>query len=227
MAKILLVDDDRELVSMLKVWLESEHHIVEEIFEGPTALQQLGITQYDVVILDWDLPGMSGPSICKAFRDMRGSTPIIMLTGKKAISEKESGLDAGADDYLTKPFDVKELSARIRALLRRPQAMVSTVLQVQDIVLDGAKYRVTKGGEEVRLLPKDFALLEFFMRYPDQVFSSDALLQRVWQSDSEATSEAIRTAIKRIRQKLDDKDGEESTSIIENIPKVGYRLRSR
>jgi DNA-binding response OmpR family regulator len=224
MAKILLVDDDKELVSMLQSWLLGEHHIVESIHDGIEASQQLRVASYDVIVLDWDLPGMSGMEICKQFRSQNGTTPIIMLTGKSAISEKEVGLDAGADDYLTKPFNVKELSARLRALLRRPQQIVAETLKVGEIELDAAKYKVLKSGKQIHLVPKDFALLEFLMRHPDQVFSADALLQRVWQSESEATSEAIRTSIKRIRQKLDDGD-DVSQSIIENIPKVGYRLR--
>lgn len=224
MAKILVVDDDKELASMVQSWLESEHHVVETIHDGAEALMQLGVTQYDVIVLDWDLPGLPGVEVCKRFRSQRGTTPIIMLTGKKSIEEKESGLDSGADDYLTKPFNVKELTARLRAILRRPQAMVNELLQVGDIVLDSSKYRVTKAGKEIHLVPKDFALLEFFMRHPDQVFSTDAILQRVWHSDSESTSDAIRTSVKRIRQKLDD-GSDDSKSIIENIPKVGYRLR--
>lgn len=224
MAKILIVDDDKELASMLESWLVGEHHVVETLYDGIEASQQLRVAQYDVIVLDWDLPGMSGMEICKQFRAQNGATPIIMLTGKSAISDKEVGLDAGADDYLTKPFNVKELAARLRALLRRPAQVVNELLRARDIELDAAKYRVTKGGKQVHLVPKDFALLEFLMRHPDQVFSSDALLQRVWQSDSEATSEAIRTSIKRIRQKLDEGD-DVSKSLIENIPKVGYRLR--
>ncbi len=224
MAKILIVDDDKELASMVQSWLESEHHVVETIHDGAEALMQLGVTQYDVIVLDWDLPGLPGVEVCKRFRSQKGVTPIIMLTGKKSIEEKESGLDSGADDYLTKPFNVKELSARLRAILRRPQALVNELLKVGDIVLDSSKYRVTKAGKEIHLVPKDFALLEFFMRHPDQVFSTDAILQRVWHSDSESTSDAIRTSVKRIRQKLDG-GSDDSTSIIENIPKVGYRLR--
>lgn len=226
MAKIFIVDDDRELVSMLKVWLESEFYLVEVSYDGIEAMQQLGVTHYDVVVLDWELPGMSGYEICKKYRAQQGTAPIIMLTGRKALDDKLSGLGSGADDYLTKPFNVKELGARIRALLRRPQVIVAEQLQAGDIVLDTAKYRVTKAGKEIHLVPKDFALLAFFMRYPDQVFSSDAILQRVWQSDSESTSEAIRTSIKRIRQKLDD-DANTEKSIIENIPRVGYRFRSK
>lgn len=119
---------------------------------------------------------------------------------------------------------MKELSARIRALLRRPHELVAQVYKISDLVLDPTKHKLTKGGVEIRLLPRDFTLLEFLMKHKDEVFSTDALLQRVWDSDSEATSEALRTAIKRIRKKIDAGD-DEGTSLIENIPRIGYRIR--
>src|SRR5262249_55531986 len=135
-----------------------------------------------------------------------------------------TGLDSGADDYVTKPFSLKELSARIRALLRRPAAIVPNVVEVGNLSLDSTRYRVLKNGVEVQLMPRDFALLEFLMRHVDLVFSAEQLLLRVWENDSEASPEALRTAIKRLRKKLDDGD-DEAESLIENIPRVGYRLR--
>jgi DNA-binding response OmpR family regulator len=223
MAKILLVEDDRDLAVMVVEWLTHEHYSVESAYDGRDGLEKVSIGEYDIIVLDWQLPHMSGLDICKRFREQGGSTPIIMLTGKGTVSEKETGLDSGADDYLTKPFNMKELSARIRALLRRSSKLVSNILQVGDLVVDPGKYKVTKSGVEINLLPREFALLEFLMRHPDEVFSGEALLQRVWQSDSEATSEAIRTCIKRLRQKL---DGDDDNSIIQTIPRVGYRLRA-
>ncbi|HEY9754909.1 MAG TPA: response regulator transcription factor [Oculatellaceae cyanobacterium] len=223
MAKILLVEDDLDLAQMVVEWLTFEHHSVELIGDGREGLERLRLCQYDVIVLDWGLPQLSGPEICKGYRAEGGSTPIIMLTGKGSVSEKETGLDAGADDYLTKPFHMKELSARIRALLRRVSNTTSNVLVVGDLTVDPAKYKVTKSGVEIQLLPREFALLEFLMRHPDEVFSGDALLQRVWHSESEATSEAIRTCVKRLRQKIDKDD---DSSIIQTIPRVGYKLRA-
>jgi DNA-binding response OmpR family regulator len=223
MAKILLIEDDSDLAQMIVEWLSFEHYAVELVSDGSDGIDRLRLCQYDAVVLDWGLPRLSGPEICKQFRQGGGTTPIIMLTGKGSISEKETGLDAGADDYLTKPFNMKELSARLRALLRRFAGAQSNVLKVGDLVIEPTKYRVTKNGREVKLLPREFALLEFFMRHPDEVFSGDALLQRVWHSESEATSEAIRTCIKRLRQKIDD---DEENSVIQTIPRVGYKLRS-
>ncbi|MBS1993723.1 MAG: response regulator transcription factor [Cyanobacteria bacterium SZAS LIN-2] len=223
-AKILLVEDDEDLASMIMEWLSNERHLIEVAYDGNHGMDLLKLAQYDVIVLDWDLPGMQGIDILRQFRAGGGNTPVIMLTGKGSIAEKEAGLDSGADDYVAKPFSIKELAARIRALLRRPAPTTSNLLQVRDIGLDAGKYRVTKSGVEVHLLPRDFALLEFFMRHPDEVFSADTLLARVWQSDSEASLEALRTAIKRIRKKLDTSDNE-TESVIENIPRVGYRLR--
>lgn len=225
MAKILLVEDDTGLSTLIEQWLTDEHHAIELAFDGNEGWDRLTLCEYDLVILDWNLPFISGVDLCKRYRQQHGLVPIIMLTGRSAITEKEEGLDSGADDYLTKPFDMKELSARIRALLRRPRSLVSNLLSVRDITLDPTKYRVTKSGQDVRLVPQDFALLEFLMRHPDEVFSTDTLLKRVWSSESEATGEALRTSVKRLRQKLDNEDADIDGSFIENIPRIGYRIR--
>ncbi len=225
MSKILLVEDDQDLSDMISGWLKSERYTVEVAYDGDIAREILKISSFDVVVLDWDLPGCSGIEILREFRANGGSTPVIMLTGKSTITDKETGLDIGADDYLTKPFNIKELGARVKALLRRPTLMNSSVLRAGDIELDSSKHRILRGGQEVHLLPRDFALLEFLLRHKDQVFSAEALIARVWESDSDASPEGLRTAIKRIRKKIDD-GTEDDQSLIENIPRVGYRLRS-
>ncbi|MBS1957803.1 MAG: response regulator transcription factor [Cyanobacteria bacterium SZAS-4] len=224
MARILLVEDDKDQATTIEEWLTAEHHNVVVSYDGEEGCYRVENDAFDVIVLDWDLPKMSGIEILKRYRLKKGSTPIIMLTGKGSINDRESGLDGGADDYLTKPFSLRELSARIRALMRRPSEVKSNVLIVGKLQLDPVKHRVTKAGEEVQLLPRDFALLEFLMRNVDVVFSTDALLQRVWEDDSDASSDALRTAIKRLRKKLDDGE-DESKSVIENIPRVGYRMR--
>lgn len=224
MARILLVEDDKDQATTIEEWLSSEHHNVVISYDGEEGQYRIENDNFDVIVLDWDLPKITGLEILQRYRIKKGSTPIIMLTGKGSISDRESGLDGGADDYLTKPFSLRELSARIRALLRRPSELKSNVLTVGNLVLDPVKHRVTKSGEELQLLPRDFALLEFFMRNVDVVFSTDALLQRVWEDDSDATSDALRTSIKRLRKKLDEGE-DEAKSVIENIPRVGYRMR--
>lgn len=222
MAKILLVEDEPEFSTLICEWLKaSDHHVVDAVQKGEEALDLLRFYKFDMIILDWMLPGMSGLEVCKAFRSTGGTTPVLMLTAKTHVDEKEAGLDAGADDYLTKPFELKELSARIRALLRRPVAFSGTVLKAGDVVMDTASYKVTRSGEDIQLLPKEFALLEFLMRHQNQVFSPEALLDRVWTSDSEASPETIRTYIKRLRKKI---DLEGKPSILSTVHGVGYKL---
>lgn len=224
MAKVLLVEDDLVTCDMVRDWLEHELYVVEEAHNGEEALDLLKLYQYDIVVLDWALPGLSGVETLQKFRSSGGVTPVLMLTGRRSISEKETGLDAGADDYLTKPFDMRELSARLRALLRRQAAPRSSVMSCRSITLDPASCQVTRNGEELKLLPTEYALLEFFMRHPDRVFSTDDILNHVWKSDSEATATAVRTYITRLRKKLDQ---EGKPSIITTVHGIGYKLESK
>jgi two-component system, OmpR family, response regulator len=225
-AKILLVEDDKDLALLVREWLEAENYSLDIAHDGMEGYEFLRQGHYDVVVLDWDLPRMTGLEICQKYRATKGVAPILMLTGRGQIADKEMGLDAGADDYLAKPFHMRELSARLRALGRRPTTVVSSVLTVGNLELDTVKHRLCKGGVDVHLLPKDFALLEFLMRHPDEIFSSEAILQRVWNLDTEATSDAVRTSVKRLRKKLDESDDEDS-SVIENVRRIGYRLRAK
>ncbi len=226
MAKILLIEDDVDLSSMISARLEAENHVVECAHDGKVGHDYMMLTKYDLIILDWNLPGMEGVQVLKEYRKAGGNSPVIFLTGRDEISEKEVGLDSGADDYLTKPFNTRELSARIRALLRRPEAVQAEVLTSGDLMLDPANHRFTKSGKEMRLQPKDFSLLEFFMRNQDRPFSPDALLQRVWHADSDATIDGLRAAIKRIRKVIDASANEED-SFIETMPRVGYRFKKK
>ena len=221
MAKILLVEDDRDLSLIVSDSLGAHSHVIDMVHSGDEGLERLLYYQYDLVVLDWELPKMSGVQILKEIRAKGITLPVLMLTGKKSGDEKEQGLDSGADDYLTKPFEMKELQARVRALLRRPQAFLGTQLRYGNIVLDPQAYKVTRDGEELKLLPKEIALLEFFMRHPGQVFTAEAVLNRVWSSESEASPESFRTCLKRLRQKVDV--GEES--IIEYVHGLGYRIK--
>lgn len=222
--KILLVEDDRDLSFLIEEWLRGENYTLDICHDGLEGYEFLRQGHYDLLILDWDLPGMSGLEICKKFRAKGGSQPVLILTGKNQILEKEQGLDSGADDYLCKPFHMRELSARLRALGRRSQAAFSNTLKAGNLEMDISAHKLYKNGAEIHLHPKEYSLLEFLMRHPGDVFSSEAIIQRVWSIDSEASSEAVRTAVRRIRQKLDESD-DESMSVIENVRRVGYRLR--
>jgi DNA-binding response OmpR family regulator len=224
MAKILFVEDDRELAGAVSEWLAGEGYEVEQAYDGLVGWEFLRQYSYDVVILDCHLPSLSGPEICARHRAGGGTVPVIMLTAKIQIVDKIEGFQSGADDYLTKPFHLKELSSRLKALLRRPSTMVVNVIKNGYLELDLVKHRFTKAGVEVHLQPRDFELLEFLLRHLGHVFSTEALLQRIWGSDIEASSDAVRTAVKRLRQKIDISD-DPSQSIIENFPRIGYRLR--
>lgn len=226
MAKVLLIDDDKYLCGLIRDWLQAERYEVELIHEGIAASDLLKVATYDVIVLDWDLPGKKGIDILKDFRDRGGQTPVIMLTGKGSLNDKELGFNSGADDYVPKPVTVKELALRIKAILRRPAQIVNDVLRAGSVELDPNSHHLTKDGVPVHLQPRDFALLEFLMSHPNSVFNADVLLARVWQSDSEASPDALRTAIKRIRKKLDDSD-DENNSIIETLPRIGYKIRTR
>jgi len=221
-----MVEDDKDLAMIVQDWLKAEFYATDLASDGRTGYEYLQQGDYDLVILDWDLPGMHGVDICRKYRSSGGKAPVLILTGKGQIEEKEEGLDAGADDYLTKPFSMRELSARLRALLRRPVTSTGTTIKVGKLEMDASKHTITKNGEPLRLPRKDFELLEFLMRNPGRFFSTDYLLERVWSFDSEATSDAVRTAVKRLRKTLDDSEDEEA-SMIESARRVGYRLKEQ
>lgn len=224
MAKILILEDDVPLSAIIKDRLVAERHIVETVCAGKEACELLNAYEYDLLILDWTMPDITGFDVCKLFRSRGGVTPILILTGRNTVQEKELGLDAGADDYLTKPFHMNELAARVRALLRRPRPLFGSILAAGDVCLETGNHRITRNGDKIQLQPNEFSLLEFFMKHPDQVFSPQALLGRIWPSGEEATLNAIYSCIRRVRQKIDT-PGE--PSIIQTVHGVGYKLRDK
>lgn len=224
MPKILIVEDNEDLAENICQWLESEHYNVECCRDGLEALNYLKAYEYDAIVLDWTLPRMSGVEILKQYRAQRGATPVLMLTGRRDIDDKEIGLDAGADDYLTKPFELRELSARIRALLRRAVAQPSPTLEIADIVLDKQAQRVTKAGKELKMMPKDFAILELLMTYPDKVFSAEAIIERLWPIGSDASPDVVRKHITRIRGQIDS-GGQQS--LIRTVHGTGYAFDAK
>lgn len=221
MARILVVEDDRDLTELIKRWLTAERHLVELVHSGFDALPMLKMAEYDLVILDWKLPGLSGLEICAQFRSDGGNSPVLFLTAKDTIAEKEEGFSAGADDYLTKPFHARELLARVKALLRRPKALAADHLKVGNLELDIPTHSVTKSGQEIRVTPKEFDLLEFLMRHPDEVFSAEALLARVWAGEANTSTDAVRTVIMQLRKKI---EGTGETPIIQTLHGRGYKL---
>ncbi|MBX9940193.1 MAG: response regulator transcription factor [Candidatus Obscuribacterales bacterium] len=202
MAKILLVEDDLELSQRMEDWFSLENHNLEVVHNGEDALQMLTSFEFDVVVMDWGLPGMTGLEVVKQYRKQGGAAPIIFLTGRGEIDNREQGLDGGADDYMVKPFDVRELSARIRSLLRRPKGLLPTELAIKGVKLELETRTVKVGEQSAHLMPKQCALLEYLMRHPNRPFGAKALLDAVWPSDSEASEDTVRTCMKTLRRQL-------------------------
>lgn len=223
MAKILVVEDDLDLTEMLQELLQHQQYVVECVADGKDADHCLKTYNYDLIILDWELPGMQGVEVCREARKRGLKTPVIMLTGKTEVDDKIEGLDTGADDYLTKPFSSKELLARVRALMRRPAVKPSEKLQVGDLILDMQTRKVTNCGREINLLPKEFSILEYLMKHPNQVFNGDDLLNGVWASDAEAAPSSVRTQIYSLRKKLSEGD---LPCPIQTVHGAGYKIES-
>ncbi|KHD90108.1 hypothetical protein AH06_01750 [candidate division TM6 bacterium Zodletone_IIa] len=221
MAKILLVDDNTDLADNVRQWLIMEKHQVDYCSDGQAGLDYLRTYEYDLVIMDWAMPKMTGIEVLRQFRSLGKSTPVLMLTGRRTIDDKEEGLDSGADDYLTKPFEMRELSARARALLRRGETKTVNTLKVGNIVLDKDARRATRDGAELKLMPKDFAILELLMSHPNRVFSAETLIERIWESETDASPEVVRKHINKIRAQIDT-DGK--PSLIRTVHGVGYAL---
>jgi two-component system, OmpR family, response regulator len=223
--RILVVEDNAKLAASLRKGLELEGYAVEVSGDGGDASRRLfaGPGEYAAVVLDIMLPGMDGIRLCRALRQRGDKVPILLLTARDSVEDRVGGLDAGADDYLTKPFSFDELSARIRALLRRPRDAVSPVLRAGDVELDPARREVTANGKPVRLTTKEFMLLELFLRHPGQVLSRDQITRQVWSGDFEGGSNVLEVHVRNIRRKLAEAGHEES---VETVRGAGYRFRA-
>jgi two-component system response regulator QseB len=220
MAKVLLVEDDTANAESVAAFLrKKEQHAVDWAADGVQALEFLNVYNYDVIIIDWELPLKSGIELLTEYRNKGGNAPALFLTGRTAVADKTHSLDLGADDYLCKPFDMAELGARVRALLRRQTGRRQNILQAGDVVLDTKAHTVRKQDELVHLTPLEFSLLEFLIRHKGTMFKHEALLDRVWDSSSDAGIDMVRTTIKRIRRKLGEV-GKQST--IRNVFGEGY-----
>lgn len=200
--RILVVEDDEGIIRVLRRALTYEGYTVDTAPDGETALNLVHEHQPDLVVLDLMLPGMDGLEVCQRIRS-ESSMPIIMLTAKDAIQDRILGLDAGADDYLVKPFDLEELLARLRALLRRTQMDRSTTLTFADLSLDTFTRIATRGAREITLTAKEYDLLELFLRHPRQVLSRDKIFDRVWGYDFGGESNVLDVYIRYLRQKLE------------------------
>jgi DNA-binding response OmpR family regulator len=225
----LVVEDDAHIRELLALHLRLEELDVAEASDGNAALELARSRKFDIIVLDLMLPGIDGVTLCRAVRrdGPNRDTPILMLTARRDETDKVLGLDSGADDYLTKPFGVRELMARVRALLRRGSGLLDSAadgdrpIEYRDICIDPSRRRVTVGQREVTLTSQEFQLLYLLLSRPGIVFSRDALLQRIWKGDTFVTERTVDTLVKRLRRKLDPHTGERE--IILTVWGTGYK----
>lgn len=202
--RILLVEDDVRIANFIARGLREKAYAVDRAFDGIEALYQASISDYDIIILDVMLPGKDGFAVCRELREGGSETPILMLTARDAVDDRISGLDFGADDYLVKPFDFKELLARLRALLRRKGEIRPPKIVVDDLEIDTTSHRVWRGGREISLTAKEYALLEYMAREQSKVVGRAEIAEHVWDENFDAFSNLIEVYIKRLRSKIDD-----------------------
>ncbi|MGF1460477.1 MAG: response regulator [Leptolyngbyaceae cyanobacterium] len=220
--RILLVDDDEALMETLAESLIRQRYAVDIAVNGEIAQEFQDLFPYDLMVLDWLLPDTEGITLCRQFRHQGVSHPILMLTAKDDSADKVKALDAGADDYMVKPFDFAELCARIRALLRRDSPVATSILQWGELSLNPSTFEVFFGTHQIHTTPKEYALLELFLRHPTQVFSLNAIIDDIWSFEEPPSGDAVRTHIKGLRQKL--KEGGAPKTFIETVYGLGYRL---
>jgi two-component system OmpR family response regulator len=220
--RALVVEDESKMASLLRRGLHEEGYAVDVAATGEDGAWLGSENDYDVILLDVMLPDIDGPEVCRRLRTAGRRSPILMLTARDGVQDRVAGLDAGADDYLTKPFSFDELFARIRALLRRGPSERPTVLSAGDLVLDPATRRVSRGRAKIDLTPKEFALLELLLRHPGEALSRTRILEHVWDFAYEGDSNVVDVYIRYVREKVDRPFGKRS---IETVRGVGYRLK--
>jgi DNA-binding response OmpR family regulator len=220
--RILIVEDQENLAKLIKRGLESEGFAIDYLLDGQAGLDriQLSSNDYDLIILDLMLPRKNGIEICKQTREAKITTPILILTAKDAEEDIVEGLNAGADDYLVKPFSFDILLARINAILRRPKEILPAELKIKDLVLNPVSHMVLKGGKEIKLTLKEFSLLEYLMRHPNQVMNREQIISNLWDFAFDSFSNIVDVHITNLRKKI----GDHKASLIETMHGIGYRL---
>ncbi len=221
MAKILLVEDDKNLALSVCDFLAADGHTVEHAETGEDGLQLLDCFDFELAILDWHLPGIDGLEVCRSLRKQKMELPVLFLTALSDVDFIETGLNAGADDYLLKPFHFRELTARVRSLLRRPKGLLSTVVHFGYLTIELESKSVTVEDKKITLAPKEFAILEFLIRNPNRHFSSKALLKSIWPSENESSEDSVRTIMHNLKRKITP-EGKEC--VIKTAAKSGYIL---
>ncbi len=221
---ILLVEDDPAQLEPLQTALSQVGHIVDAVEDGETALWLIKEKDYDLLILDWMLPEISGVELCRQYRNLGNAAPVLMLTAKDTTADKVDGLDAGADDYIVKPVDVLELLARVRALGRRSPLWQGDTLTLGNLRLDLTSLSLERQEKKIQLSVREFQLMEYLMRHPQQVLSRDQIEQALWSWGSEPESNAVTTLVRRLRQRLEAVGAKDW---LETVYGMGYRLDTR
>lgn len=221
--RILVVEDEHKIANSIKKGLEQESYAVDVAFIGDDGYGLASTEEYDLIILDVLLPGMDGIQIAAKLREQNIHTPILMLTAKGQTADKVTGLDAGADDYLTKPFAFEELIARIRALTRRPKDSLGIILAVEDLTLNTATYQAKRDSKVIRLSNKEYALLEYLMRHPNQTLTKAQIINHVWNYDANVLPNTVEVYIGYLRSKI-DKPFFQKQALIHTVRGFGYKV---
>ncbi|GAB4500485.1 MAG: response regulator transcription factor [Anaerolineales bacterium] len=220
--RILLVEDNRRLNDSLRLSLAEDGYAVDAAYDGQEGQELAEMTPYDLIILDVMLPRRDGIEVCRALREKRLRTPILMLTARDALEDRVLGLDSGADDYLVKPFEMKELRARLRALLRRDAQDKSGLLTLADLTLDPATHFVKRGATPIELTAREYALLEYLLRNPNRILTRQMIENHLWDYETSVASNVVDVYIRRLRRKIDDPF---ESKLIETLRGAGYRIR--
>jgi two-component system copper resistance phosphate regulon response regulator CusR len=222
--RILLVEDEPRMANVIAKGLREQSYAVDVAEDGDTGLYQASLNDYDLIVLDVLLPQRDGYEVCRELRTRGDTTPVLMLTARASVDDRITGFDAGADDYLTKPFSFRELLARIRALLRRDSQLRPDVLEVEDLVLDSASHRVARANKEVQLTAKEYALLEYLARRRGQLVSRTEIAAHVWDDSFDPFSNTIEVYMNRLRKKI---DGDHPIKLLHTRRGEGYILEPR
>lgn len=224
--KVLVVEDEHRIATSISKGLNEEGFVVDLAYTGDDGLDLASTVDYDVIILDLMLPGISGLEVCKSLRDQEIYTPILILTAKSNLADKLTGFNAGADDYLGKPFAFEELLARVNSLSKRAHPKSITVLQVGDLTMNTKTWQVRRNGLDISLTSKEFSLLEYFMRHPNQILTKEQIIGYVWNYDSDILPNTVEVYIKKLRQKIDIAFSDRKP-LIETVRGFGYKLASQ
>ena len=219
--RVLVVEDDSRILEFIRKGLEEEGHAVDVARDGDEALDWPAVVEFDAIVLDIMLPGRDGIEVCRTLRTRGVRTPILMLTARDTVEDRVAGLDSGADDYLVKPFAFAELLARLRALLRREPVLLGTTLEVADLSLDTVTRQVSRAGQPVTLTNKEYALLEYLVRHPNQVLTRTMIAEHVWNFDFDVGTNVIDVHIRYLRRKIDDPY---DLKLIQTVRGAGYRI---